>query len=69
MERYVTSISKMGGFRVPFYLPCNCSCAAMTAIRLLFGCYSIADREHERQLKSNWITDQEQVKRHPKTGA
>ncbi|EYC37902.1 hypothetical protein Y032_0757g2092 [Ancylostoma ceylanicum] len=42
---------------LPFYLPCDCSYAAMTAIRLLFACYSPAD--HERQ--SNSTATEQQV--------
>ncbi|EYC39302.1 hypothetical protein Y032_0663g1303 [Ancylostoma ceylanicum] len=49
----------MDGLRVPFYFPFDCSCAAMTAIRLLFACYLIADRERKRQSKSKWMTSQE----------
>ncbi|EYC28272.1 hypothetical protein Y032_0008g70 [Ancylostoma ceylanicum] len=54
LERHVTCarISKTSGLRVPFYFPCDCCCAAMTAMHLPFDCYSIADRERERRPNS-----------------
>ncbi|EYB98791.1 hypothetical protein Y032_0128g1445 [Ancylostoma ceylanicum] len=47
---HLRSNLNLGGLWVPFHFPCDYCCAAMTAIHLLFNCYSIADREQARQL-------------------
>ncbi|EYC40681.1 hypothetical protein Y032_0601g502 [Ancylostoma ceylanicum] len=51
LERHVTCapISKVDGLWVPFCCPRDCYCAASIASHLLFDCYSIADREQEKQ--------------------